>query len=64
MKLTKNKQILKTIVDDMSTYLPLEPSFELALAKYPPKEPPKPLMQNTSAICRCPDIAFTMKIRK
>ena len=31
MKLTK-KNILKTIVDDMSTCLPLEPSSELALA--------------------------------
>ena len=53
MKLTKKKQILKTIVDDMSTCLPLEPSSELALANYPPNAPLKPLTQNIGAIFHC-----------
>ena len=48
--MNKNKQILKTIVDNMSTYLPLDPSYELSLANYPPKAPPKPLTQNAGVI--------------
>ena len=44
---------MKTIVDDMSTYLKLEQSSELALANYPPNVTPKPLTQNVGAIFHC-----------
>ena len=63
-KINKNKQKLKAIVKEMSTYLPLDPIYELALENYPPNVPPKCQTKLTSAVFRCPDImAFTVKIR-
>ena len=47
----------------MSTYLPLDPSSELALANYPPKAPPNCQTQITGAVFHCLDIvAFTVQI--
>ena len=47
----------------MSTYAPLDPSSELALANYPPKAPPNCQTQIAGAIFCCPDIArFTLQI--
>ena len=48
----------------MSTYLPLHPSYKLALANYSPKVPPKTQSQIVNAFFRFPDIVVvTMQIR-